>query len=312
MTTSNTSREKAFSETGWLLRRLGALFLVYLLSAGPAKPDETSSCSNLQTVAGGPTSVTRSTERLFLTVASLNLARENNYERVIGEFRRLQQRFELDILLLQEVDQEPGNPALLVARIAEALGHYYVFAPADVWKNGGLHGLAILSRWPLGEIEVIPLRQFNLRFRQRCRIGLGATAATPYGPARVFNLHLDSRINTGERLQQLAPILRSAEQFAGDCLMGGDFNTADFRWFRRWLPLPYCARQSKAVRRELAERGFQTPLESSGATFKYLGLKLDWIFLRGLLPTACGVEKIGFSDHRAVWARIAVPGSPGP
>jgi endonuclease/exonuclease/phosphatase (EEP) superfamily protein YafD len=94
--------------------------------------------------------------------------------------------------------------------------------------------------------------------------------------------------------------------------MGGDFNTADFRWFRRWLPLPYCARQGKAVRRELAQRGFHTPLESTGATFKYLGLKLDWIFQRGPSPMACGVERIGFSDHRAVWARIAVPGSPGP
>jgi endonuclease/exonuclease/phosphatase family metal-dependent hydrolase len=241
----------------------------------------------------------------------LNLAKENRTDRVIGDLRRLQQRLELDILLLQEVDQEPGNSGLLVAQVAEAFGHYYVFAPADVWENGGLHGLAILSRWPLGEIEVVPLTQFNLRFRKRCRIGLAATAETPYGPARVFNLHLDSRINTGERLQQLAPVLRSAEQFAGDCLIGGDFNTADFRWFRRWMPLPYCARQGKAVRRELAERGFQTPLESTGATFKYLGLKLDWIFLRGLLPMASGVEKIGFSDHRAVWARMALPGTTG-
>ncbi|MGH8526499.1 MAG: endonuclease/exonuclease/phosphatase family protein [Gammaproteobacteria bacterium] len=310
MAISKRPREKPFFEHSRVLPRLSGLFLVYLLSTGLARPDDAASCSNLQTVAGAPAAATPSPRHPFLTVASLNLARENRTERVIGELRRLQQRLELDILLLQEVDQEPGNQGLLVARVAEALGHYCVFAPADLWRNGGLHGLAILSRWPLAEIEVVPLRQFNLRFRKRCRIGLAVTAATPHGPARVFNLHLDSRINTGERLQQLAPILRSAEQFAGDCLIGGDFNTADFRWFRRWMPLPYGARQSNAVRRELAERGFQTPLESTGATFKYLGLKLDWIFLRGLSPMACGVEKIGFSDHRAVWARMAVPGAP--
>jgi endonuclease/exonuclease/phosphatase family metal-dependent hydrolase len=305
--TSKRAREKSFFEDTWLLLRLSGLFLVYLLNTGLAKPDDACSCSNLQTVAGVPAVATLSPQRPFLTVASLNLARENKAERVIGELRRLQQRLQLDILLLQEVDQEPGNSGLLVAQVAEAFGHYYVFAPADLWRNGGLHGLAILSRWPLTEIEVVPLRQFDLRFRKRCRIGLAVTAATPHGPARVFNLHLDSRINTSERLQQLAPILRSAEQFAGDCLIGGDFNTADFRWFRRWMPLPYGARQGKAVRRELGDRGFQTPLESTGATFKYLGLKLDWIFLRGLSPMSCGVEKIGFSDHRAVWTRMAVP-----
>ena len=244
-------------------------------------------------------------------MASLNLARENNGAKVIQELQRLQRRLEVDVLLLQEVEQRPGNTGLVVAQVAEALGCYYLFAPADVWKNGRLHGLAILSRWPLLETEVIPLKRFDLRFRKRCRIGLAARIRTPYGPARLVNLHLDTRINTRERLQQLAPVLQSAERFAEDCVIGGDFNTVDIRWFRRWAPLPFCARQSRAVKSELSKHGFQTPLESTGSTFKYLGLKLDWIFLRGLSPGACGVEKIGFSDHNAVWARIAPPGLEG-
>jgi hypothetical protein len=51
--------------------------------------------------------------------------------------------------------------------------------------------------------------------------------------------------------------------------------------------------------------GFSTPFAETGATFKYLALKLDWIFSRGLHPVDWGIEKIDFSDHRAIWTRMS-------
>jgi endonuclease/exonuclease/phosphatase (EEP) superfamily protein YafD len=40
-------------------------------------------------------------------------------------------------------------------------------------------------------------------------------------------------------------------------------------------------------------------------TFDHLGLKLDWIFMKELKVLESGVQPIRFSDHHAVWARLA-------
>ncbi len=57
----------------------------------------------------------------------------------------------------------------------------------------------------------------------------------------------------------------------------------------------------------MAAGGYQTPFESTGATHDRLGLQLDWIFFRKLRPVAAGKQKIGFSDHHAIWADILLP-----
>lgn len=240
-----------------------------------------------------------------ITIASLNLARKHRLDQVRDEIQTLIERRRIDILLLQEVEKPSGDPQVIAAELGRALQLHWLFAPAVIWKGGGVHGLATLSRYPLENAEIIPLRQFDLRFRNRNRIGLGATALTPLGPVRTFNVHFDSRINTSERLEQLSDVLDATANFTAFCVIGGDFNTADFRWFRRWLPIPYAARQKDAVRGTLAAWGFETPFRSTGATFKHFGLKLDWIFLRDLRPMEWGIETITFSDHRAIWIRMS-------
>jgi endonuclease/exonuclease/phosphatase (EEP) superfamily protein YafD len=45
-------------------------------------------------------------------------------------------------------------------------------------------------------------------------------------------------------------------------------------------------------------------MDGSLATHDMLGLRLDWIYLRGLAGSEWGVEDIDFSDHRAVWLRL--------
>ena len=44
-----------------------------------------------------------------------------------------------------------------------------------------------------------------------------------------------------------------------------------------------------------------TPLGGGAATLHYFGIKLDWIYVRGLETGESGVTHIPFSDHNSVW-----------
>jgi endonuclease/exonuclease/phosphatase family metal-dependent hydrolase len=239
-----------------------------------------------------------------LTVASLNMARKSNLEEVLRDVQGLFDRQKVDILFLQEVEQDVGDPEVIAEELARTFDFRWYFAPTDYWEDGGMQGLATLSRFPIADSEVIPLKRFDLHFRVRNRIGLALTAMTPLGPIRAINVHFDSRINPDERVDQLSPILASASAFDGICIVGGDFNTSPFRWYGRWFPMP-SGGQKEAVLNGFSLSGFNTPFVETGATFKYLGLKLDWIFSRGLRSVDWGIEKIDFSDHRAIWARMS-------
>jgi endonuclease/exonuclease/phosphatase family metal-dependent hydrolase len=234
----------------------------------------------------------------------LNMARKSNFEEVLRDTRGLFERLKVDILFLQEVEQDVGDPEVIAEELARTFDFRWYFTPTDFWEDGGMQGLATLSRFPIVDTEVIPLKHFDLRYRMRNRIGLALTTMTPFGPVRAINVHFDSRINASERLEQLAPILDKASEFDGVCIVGGDFNTSPFRWYGRWFPLPYGG-QKEAVLKRFSSWGFDTPFIRTGPTFKFLGLKLDWIFSRGLHPIDWGIETIDFSDHRAIWTRMS-------
>jgi len=99
-------------------------------------------------------------------------------------------------------------------------------------------GLAILSRYPLGEKTVTGLPRNSLHFRTRIRIVLAATAESPLGPVRIVNTHLDNRINAAAKRRQLDGVWDTAGKYPGACIIGGDFNTGNFFWISHLLPLP--------------------------------------------------------------------------
>ncbi|HKE82731.1 MAG TPA: endonuclease/exonuclease/phosphatase family protein, partial [Vicinamibacterales bacterium] len=181
-----------------------------------------------------------------------------------------------------------------------------VYAPADLLGKGQTQGLAIVSRNPIDDAQITVLSHHHLRFRSRCRIALWATVSTPDGPVRIVNVHLDTRINTDDRLAQLAPILERLEHDQRPQIIGGDFNTMDVGWFQSMWPLPYAQHQAKAVRTLMATEGFHTPFVGTRATFKLMGLplKLDWLFLKGIKALDWSVDEARLSDHRGVWARV--------
>jgi endonuclease/exonuclease/phosphatase family metal-dependent hydrolase len=243
-----------------------------------------------------------------VTVASLNIAGQIRIADALATWTRDRS---VDILLLQEVGHASSDGKTFMAALSARLGGGFAYAPADLVENGHTQGLAIVSRYPLRDIRVHRLDYFRLRFRSRCRIALAATVETSAGPVRIVNVHLDTRINSANRVAQLAPAVDALRVFDGPRIIGGDFNTMNIRWFRTMWPLPYLQRQSAAVRALLASAGFHTPFTGSPPTFRVLGLplRLDWLYVTGLDALEWGVDRVRFTDHRGVWVRVT-PGEP--
>jgi endonuclease/exonuclease/phosphatase family metal-dependent hydrolase len=240
-----------------------------------------------------------------LTVVTLNMARETDIDEILADFRANPSLQQADVWLLQEVIHPDGGANSVAHELAAKLGLYVTSSPA--YAGVSCDGLAILSRYPLSDIHVRRLKTFDLRFRTRSRQALAATIESPYGPLRVYNAHLDTRINARDRIEQLRPVIDDAAGWTGPRLIGGDFNTSNFRWIHNVLPLPLGHFQGRAVFNAMTQRGFTTPFRHTGATFDHFGFQLDWIYVNGLETHSPAVLKIRFSDHHALVVRVKPP-----
>jgi endonuclease/exonuclease/phosphatase family metal-dependent hydrolase len=240
-----------------------------------------------------------------MSVVTLNMAKSTEIDGILREFNGINALRDADILMLQEVKQDDGARQCAAEMLAAKLGLHVVYSPATTGVTD--QGLAILSRYPLRDVQVRPLKKFDLRYRSRTRIALGATADSPWGPVRIFNAHLDTRLNTMQRLDQLQPVLQASNQFQGPLIIGGDFNSNRFYWVEHVLPLPTWRSQAHGVQDFMVRNGFHTSIPAGETTFDYLGMHLDWIWLRGLHSSVSRIYPLDFSDHHAVWSRVEFP-----
>jgi endonuclease/exonuclease/phosphatase family metal-dependent hydrolase len=257
--------------------------------------------------AGPGTAAIQASAATPVRITSLNMQGKLDVEKVLREFLGSETLRRTDIFLLQEVHGDPRRSREFIDGLSRSLGLPFVHVSDDARLAIKGSGLAVISRFALKETAVISLKHFNLVYRSRERIALAQTVETPLGDVRLFNLHLDTRVNPGPRLEQLATLLDPAERETRPVIIGGDFNTSDFYWVAHVLPVPGYRKQRGALLKRMAGSGYQTPFESTGATSDWLGFKLDWIFFRKLRPLAAGTQKIGFSDHHAIWADILLP-----
>jgi endonuclease/exonuclease/phosphatase family metal-dependent hydrolase len=235
-------------------------------------------------------------------IASLNMAGQPRIADALASWVRTRG---LDVVLLQEVGGHGVDGAAFVAALGERLGYHSAYAPADQFGDQ-TQGLAIVSRGPIDDVRIIALDRHHLRFKSRCRIAMAATIGSPAGPVRVVNVHLDTRINSKDRVAQLAPVIDALDDDAGPQVLGGDFNTMDVGWLHTVWPFPGFQHQAAAVRTRLAESAFHTPFMGGPATFKFFGLpiRLDWLYLKQLQAADWSVDEVPLSDHRGVWARL--------
>lgn len=236
-----------------------------------------------------------------ISVLTLNLAKEDNVERITKELRPA------DIYLFQEVVRSNVKTPSVAEKIAEKTGLHVEFATADSAATSS--GIAILSRYPLTDVQIYPIRPVNLIFRSRKRVLLAATVQAPEGQTRVICAHLDTRINPGDRIRELEPAIDDAKRFRGAALIGGDLNTNDMQWVSHVVPVPWPGWQASRVRDLMAQNGFHTPFVRRRATFDHLGMQLDWIFLRNLAAVKADIVPIDFSDHHALVAVLGPAGN---
>lgn len=286
------------SIVGRTLRGRFHIFLLVVLAAAILAP-----AAWMMSHSGSPAvTAPRKLDRPALVIASINTMMVTDAEAIAGEIRSAPALREADVLLLQEVVRESHTSA--AEALAQRLGWHVQFASPS--GDTTISGLGIVSRLPLRDVQNYRLAAQKLVFRSRIRIALAASVATPAGTVRVINTHLDTRINPGQRLRQLAPALEDAQSFRGPVVIAGDFNTNDMQWVSNVVPVPFPGWQASRVRELMRSQGFDTPFVERRATFDHLGMQLDWIYTKGLHTASSGIQPLNFSDHHAVWAQLVV------
>jgi endonuclease/exonuclease/phosphatase family metal-dependent hydrolase len=207
-----------------------------------------------------------------------------------------------DVLLVQEIEAYPGDRR--AARLAERLGVGYVYAPARV-EGEGTHGLAILSGLELTGVQVMELPFADLGFHSRRRIALAADV----GGVRVVNVHLDTRINAGERVEQLRPAVVGLPEIA---VVAGDFNTNPFVWAGSVVPVAPASTtgagdQAAVVDDFMGELGFAGGVDEPTQQAGPLELRLDAIYVRGVAAGEAHVARgVDGSDHWPLWIDLDI------
>ena len=203
---------------------------------------------------------------------------------------------EADVLLIQEL------PNGLSARALEELGSRMGLPFAHTAeRHVGAPSLALLSRFPLRDLEILYLPQFDLGYRSRRRIAIAATLPFAGESVRVYNVHLDTRIRLSERIRQLKPVVERALA-SPRAIVGGDVNTIrSVPLMLPWIPLPLPGfSQAPGLDAHMKSLGFEAPLEHVSWTGP-LRMRLDSIFARGLRGGRNGALWLpGFSDHVAI------------
>ena len=153
-----------------------------------------------------------------------------------------------DVILLMETDvgmARSGNRAV-AQELARALGMYYVFVPAYLnLTNGsglerqirgensvGRQGNAVLSRYPIGAVSRIPLRNgidkmASPEKRIGCLAALAGAIEFPNFRLTVLSTHLDAQSSQRHRRDQMRDILDGVPP-GGPVLLGGDWNTTTY------------------------------------------------------------------------------------
>jgi endonuclease/exonuclease/phosphatase family metal-dependent hydrolase len=186
----------------------------------------------------------------------------------------------------------------------------YAYAPAWSYPDGGTHGVACLSRFPISEPQVLYLPYYELGGASELRVAIRTTLTIGAKTLRTIGLHLDTRLNVNDRLKQLYPAIRLADP---DTILGGDFNSNPWIWVDRTLPLlPEEAvapiDPAKAIDEVMVYNGFVAPTSTSGTTTNLpaFNARLDSIYTRRYTPTQFGVERsVTASDHFPVWVDVA-------
>jgi len=189
-----------------------------------------------------------------------NIEHGNWYDQVERALLTHPQLRDADLLLFNEIDfgmARAGNRDV-TGDLAAALGRYGVWAPLflettsgrddDPTTAGGheneeaLFGLAILSRWPIGEVRILPLPspealQFDLERMYGRHIALIAEIQRPGAPFIAVSVHLEVHRTRAHRAAQMRMLMDDLRREQRPIILAGDFNSHTFDRGRWWDPI---------------------------------------------------------------------------
>jgi endonuclease/exonuclease/phosphatase family metal-dependent hydrolase len=223
----------------------------------------------------------------------------------------------VDVLALQEADKGTARAGghHIAKELAERLQMSWVHLPSglprgvppqkrqwwlDFEEQIGLFdpgdtGVALLSHFPLEDVERIDLPWSECPWRPR--LSVGATIRIGAEKVRVINSHIDPHPALSGQLDQVNLVIDRARAANGPTILLGDFNT---------LSNQKCVQ----VRKLLESEGYSTPIPTGTATWRGgIRMHADWIFVRGVKISRWGVAKpLNVSDHWPIWAEIDLGG----
>jgi endonuclease/exonuclease/phosphatase family metal-dependent hydrolase len=234
--------------------------------------------------------------------------------RDIGE---LLSRSDLDVVVLNEVDFDAhwSYGSDQAAQIALAGGYRYIAEVPNLgFRIGPVlleFGNAVLSRYPLRDVEVIDLPAFSAveAFFAGKKRGVAVTVEAPEGPIRVYGVHLSHRSET-VRAASARYLIDLAQQSEHPVIVAGDVNSTPTGFPGSQRGEDNGNAMDVIIGSELWRHQPTDPPDRDEMTFHSSrpSRVIDWI----LLPNEWSFgsyEVIGseLSDHRLVAATIRIP-----
>ena len=220
----------------------------------------------------------------------------DNLERVAA----LVESSQADVVLLQEVDRGTTRSGGVdqLAALMRLTGMHGVFGKSLDYQ-GGLYGIAILSRWPLTNEEVVPLRIDPPQPRAGGSLEPRIALVAETRGITVANTHFDASRDDTWRRQEVQELLRSASRRKVD-FAGGDFN----------------AEPASAIYSAMTGASFRDAWtlcgSGPGRTFPAHApvKRIDYLFLKAdFTCTSAEVLATETSDHRPLLIRVHRQGS---
>ncbi len=196
-----------------------------------------------------PTSTPSLSSKSFIRMTAWNIERGLAYEGIAHTLKAHPEISQSDIFLLTEVDlgmARTGNRHV-AKDLASELNCYGVFAPAYLnldKGNGGeanikgsntlaIQGHAILSRFPITDVEIVslPNGKDHMSGKER-QIGeetvIVASIQTPQGLIHCSPVHLSAHSSRKHRMIQMKFLLQAISKKNGPTIVGGDWNTTTY------------------------------------------------------------------------------------
>lgn len=236
-----------------------------------------------------------------ITALAWNLERGIQFDGIANALATHPALTNKDVLMLPELDHgmaRSGN-RFVATELAKRLGLNYAFAPVYIALQKGsgveaqmegentlsIHGLAMMSPWPMTNVHAVPLPNGKDKmWGKEKRLGwlraLIADIEHPAGTFRAVTVHLDVHCSREHRRRQMNIILDHLDTLPPlPTIIGGDWNTTTFNaqtathailgyWRRVMMGVKNVAKNHFPHPDRYFEKGLFTDLGSRGFQYK--------------------------------------------